>query len=121
MRTGSKLRLVIAVLVASTASSGVTALVLGVSEGTASPIAVHASAAKWRPVTAYRPKRGDFVDIPSLGWTCTLTTLPHRRRAFYCDTNAKPIFGMWFTRHRIVVNLRRPPVRVHYGYAFTYH
>jgi hypothetical protein len=69
--------------------------------------------------THYQLRRGDFVSVPSLGWTCLAST--HRDHPiFTCTTNDKPIRSITVAPQQIVVGDTRPPTVVHGGYAFRY-
>ena len=103
------MKTVLLVLLVAVGSAGATALVLRPDVGAASPAAT------------YRLKRGDFVQIPSLGWTCNVSRLPGSRApAFFCTSDRKPIADVWFAAHRVFVSTGHRPSRFKNGYSFAY-
>lgn len=97
-------------LVAALAASLVTALGALAIDG-------HASTAN----ATYSLRHGNYARIPALGWTCRVWTLPNSRKpGFFCTTDAKPVVGMWISRHRVFVNTRTSPKRFHGGFVFRY-
>jgi hypothetical protein len=57
-----------------------------------------------RPTT-YRLRRGDYVDVPALHWTCVETVLTRGAApSLACDSNDKPISRVVIQRREIVVH-----------------
>jgi hypothetical protein len=69
----------------------------------------------------YALRRGDFVRIPALAWTCFVGTQPHSNaKAFYCTSDDKPVADLWIGSRRIFVGTGHAPVRFKNGYLFVY-
>jgi hypothetical protein len=67
----------------------------------------------------YQLRRGDYVAIPALRWTCGMSAV-HGRPIFTCTSDLKPVRSVTIWPHQITVGITRPPVAVHGGYRFGY-
>lgn len=103
------------VLLTAAAASLLTAVVLQVDSGSAST------------ARNYTLRRGDFVEIPALHWTCTVSRYRPISRYPVLDCNKDvPISStidpnVWVSRNNVFVqNTGSRPVRRDRGYVFRY-
>jgi hypothetical protein len=67
----------------------------------------------------YRLRRGDYVEVPALRWTCLMSSV-QSRPIFTCTTDNKRVRSVTLGLHDIWVGVTHQPAAVHGGYRFSY-